>query len=54
MLNHLIDLHDQRLISEDELLRAEHVARKAIGSVVGLIRHLENTPDPSRAPKREK
>jgi len=54
VLNHLIDLHDQRLISKDELLRAEHVARKAIGSVVGLIRHLEHTPDPPRAPKGEK
>jgi four helix bundle protein len=53
VLNHLIDLRDQRLISEDELMLAEHAARKAINAVVGLIRHLENTPDPPRAPKRK-
>ena len=54
VLNHLIDPRDQRLISEDELLVAEHAARKAINAAVGLIRHLESTPDPPRAPKREK
>lgn len=54
VLNHLIDLRDQRLISEDELMLAEHKAKKAINAVVGLIRHLETTPDPPRAPKREK
>jgi four helix bundle protein len=54
VLNHLIDLRDQRLISEDELLLAEHAARKALNAAVGLIRHLENTPDPPRAPKRKK
>src|SRR4030095_4888067 len=54
VLNHLIDLRDQRLISEDELLLAEHTAKKAINAAVGLIRHLENTPDPPRPPKREK
>ena len=53
VLNHLIDLRDQRLISEDELLLAEHAAKKAINACVGLIRHLENTPDPPRAPKRQ-
>jgi four helix bundle protein len=54
VLNHLIDLHDQRLISTNEWIQSEHLARKAINAVVGLIRHLENTPDPPRAPKREK
>jgi four helix bundle protein len=54
VLNHLIDLRDQKLISEDELMLAEHSAKRAINAVVGLIRHLENTPDPPRAPKREK
>lgn len=54
VINHLIDLRDQRLISEDELLRSEHCARKALKAVVGLIRHLESTPDPPRPPKREK
>lgn len=53
VLNHLIDLRDQRLISEDELMLAEHKAKKAINAVVGLIRHLETTPDPPRSPKRE-
>lgn len=54
VLNHLIDLRDQKLISEDELMLAEDSAKRAINAVVGLIRHLENTPDPPRAPKREK
>ena len=53
VLNHLIDLRDQRLISEDELMLSEHAARKALKAVVGLIRHLESTPDPSRPPKDE-
>jgi four helix bundle protein len=53
VLNHLIDLRDQRLISEDELMLSEHAARKALKAVVGLIRHLESTPDPPRPPKSE-
>jgi four helix bundle protein len=53
VINHLIDLRDLRLISEDELLRSEHAARKALKAVVGLIRHLETTPDPPRPPKRD-
>ena len=53
VLNHLIDLRDQRLISEDELMLSEHAARKALKAVVGLIRHLESTPDPPRPPKNE-
>jgi len=53
VLNHLIDLRDQRLISEDELMLSEHAARKARKAVVGLIRHLESTPDPPRPPKDE-
>jgi len=52
VINHLIDLRDQRLISENELLHAEHTARIALKAVVGLIRHLESTPDPPRTPKR--
>src|SRR5688572_212931 len=46
VINHLVDLHDQRLISENERLLAEHDARIALKAVVGLIRHLESTPDP--------
>ena len=53
VLNHLLDLRDQGLISEDELLLSEHAARKALKALVGLIRHLENTPDPPRTPKRD-
>jgi four helix bundle protein len=51
VLNHLIDLHDQKLITEDELMLAEHAARRALKAVVGLIRHLETTPDPPRPKK---
>ena len=54
VLNHLIDLRDQRLISDDEMLSSEHDVRRALKAIVGLIRHLENTPDPPRPPKREK
>jgi four helix bundle protein len=53
VLNHLIDLRDQRLISEDELILSEHATRKALKAVVGLIRHLETTPDPPRPQKDE-
>lgn len=51
VLNHFIDLYDQKLITEDELMVAEHVARRALKAVVGLIRHLESTPDPPRPKK---
>jgi four helix bundle protein len=53
VLNHLIDLRDQRLISEDELLLSERKTRIALKAVAGLIRHLESTPDPPRPPKRD-
>ena len=53
VLNHLLDLRDQGLISEDELLLSEHAARKALKALVGLIRHLESTPEPPRTPKRD-
>jgi four helix bundle protein len=53
VLNHLIDLRDQRLISEDELTVSEHAARKALKAVVGLIRHLESQPNPPAPPKRD-
>jgi four helix bundle protein len=54
VLNHLIDLRDQRLISDDEMLSSEHDVRRALKAIVGLIRHLENTPDPPRPPKRDR
>ena len=53
VLNHLIDLRDQRFISEDELMLSEHAVRKALKAVIGLIRHLESTPDPPRPRKNE-
>lgn len=54
LINHLIDLCDQRLISENERLLAENAARRALKAVTGLIRHLESTPDPPRPAKRDK
>jgi four helix bundle protein len=54
VLNHLIDLHDQRLISEDELMISEYATRRALKAVVGLIRHLESTPEPPRPTKPPK
>jgi four helix bundle protein len=52
VLNHLIDLRDQRLITEQEFLLSEHMVRRALKAAVGLIRHLESTPDPPRPGKR--
>jgi len=54
VLNHVIDLRDQNLITEDELILSERAAKKAIRAAAGLIRHLESTPDPPRPPKRPK
>ena len=31
---------------------SEHLARRALKAAVGLIRHLESTPDPPRPKKR--
>jgi four helix bundle protein len=46
VLNHLIDAYDQKLITEGELISAEHLAKRAIKAATGLIRYLETTPDP--------
>lgn len=46
VLNHFIDAHDQGLITEKELRDGEHAALKAMKAAVGLIKHLENSPDP--------
>jgi four helix bundle protein len=43
VLNHLIDAHDQRLISEPEFRAGEHAARRAMKAAIGLIKHLERT-----------
>jgi four helix bundle protein len=48
VLNHMIDAHDQRLISADELAAHEHRIRRALKATIGLIRHLEARPDPPR------
>jgi hypothetical protein len=46
VLNHFIDAYDQRLITKDELLMAEHLAKRALKAANGLIRYLESSPDP--------
>ena len=46
VLNHIIDAHDQRLITKDELLMTEHLIKRALKASNGLIRYLESTPDP--------
>jgi hypothetical protein len=50
VLNHFIDAHDLRLMTDEEFRRSEHLARPAIKAANGLIRYLEATPD-SPAPK---
>ena len=46
VLNHLVDAFEQRLITRDELLMTEHLAKRALKAANGLIRYLESTPDP--------
>ena len=46
VLNHLLDAYEQRLITEDELMITERLAKRAIKASTGLIRHLESTPNP--------
>jgi four helix bundle protein len=59
VLNHFIDARDQRLMTDDEFLLAEHTVRRALKAANGLIRYLESTPDPPtprwkpRAPKAQ-
>ena len=43
VLNHLIDAHDQALLTDEEFREAEHAANKAMKAAVGLIKHLETT-----------
>ena len=54
VLNHMIDAHDQRLLSQAELLLHEHRIRTALKATIGLIRHLESTPDPPRPRKLQR
>ena len=46
VLNHLIDAHQQRLISDEELFCMERLAKRAIKATTSLMRYLESTPDP--------
>ena len=41
VLNHLIDAHDQGLITKDEFSQYEECVQSALAALVGLIRHLE-------------
>jgi four helix bundle protein len=50
VLNHLLDAHDQRLISATELEAASRLAKRAIKAASNLIRYLESTPDPAPPP----
>lgn len=54
VLNHLIDARDRRLLTQDQFLIEEQYVRKALKAVVGLIHHLESTPDPPRAKRIRK
>ena len=46
VLNHLIDARDQGLITHDEFVVAEELAKRAMRSAAGLIRWLESHADP--------
>jgi four helix bundle protein len=46
VLNHLIDAHDQKLITDEHLAATEQLVKRAMSAATGLIRYLESTPDP--------
>jgi four helix bundle protein len=46
LLNHFLDARDSGHISEEERAGLSHTARQAIKAANGLIRSLENSPDP--------
>lgn len=54
VLNHFIDAHDLQLVSNDEFIHAEHLARRALKAANGLIRFLESNPDPPPPPYKPK
>jgi four helix bundle protein len=54
VLNHLIDAHDQKLITEMELEVTARLAKRAIKAATNLIRYLESTPDPPPPPYQPK
>lgn len=45
VLNHLIDAHKRRYITDTEFDQGDHAVRKALKVLNGLIRYLESTPD---------
>jgi four helix bundle protein len=46
VLNHLLDAYEQQLISEEELVSTQRIAKRAIKATTGLILYLESTPNP--------
>ncbi len=54
VLDHFIDAFDQRLMTRDEFIKAEHLAKRAMSAAAGLIIWLESTPDPSSPKYRNK
>ena len=46
VLNHLLDAHQQRFITDGELFSTERLAKRAIKATTSLMRYLESTPDP--------
>jgi len=46
VLNHLLDAHQQGLITDGELFSTERLAKRAIKATTNLMAHLESTPDP--------
>jgi four helix bundle protein len=46
VLNHLIDAHDEGLLTDEEFAVHEQCVQKALRATVGLIRHLEATKGP--------
>jgi four helix bundle protein len=54
VLDHFIDAFDQRLMTRDELIKAEHLAKRAMSAAAGLIIWLESTPDPPSPKYRKK
>ena len=54
VLNHFIDAHDLRLVSDEEFIHAEHMAKRALKAANGLIRFLESNPDPPPPPYKPK
>jgi four helix bundle protein len=46
LLNHFIEAVDSAHITVEERKKLEHAAKKAIKAANGLIRYLENSPDP--------